>query len=63
MKDGSDVHNIDNYNNTILKTSEKQSKTCRRRNKNLPSKNILSKIRRERICSLLNKFPEIRPFF
>ena len=63
VENGSDVHNIDKYNNTILKTLSKQPKS-------IASEEIRTYLQRiyyqkydeDEYAKLLNKYPEIRPF-
>ena len=63
VENGSDVHNIDKYKNTILKTLSLQPKS-------IVSEEIRTYIQRiyyqkydeEEYATLLNKYPEIRPF-
>ena len=61
---GADVHNIDKYKNTILKTLAKQDKS-------ISSEEIRTYLQRiyyqkydeDEYSKLLNKYPEIRPFY
>ena len=64
VENGADVHNIDKYNNTILKTLASQDKS-------ISSEEIRTYLQRmyyqkydeDEYSKLLNKYPEVRPFY